>query len=129
MVRPAKTAHTALALATVPWLAFAGGAAAADPPPAPTERMVVITGKDVSGTIYKKLGLPSLKYCWDLCIQDQPCTGARWGVIEGDVAGLCVMLSGELSVKELTTPRTEDGKAIRVIAARKQSVGDSGGGT
>ncbi len=128
MVSLAKTPF-ALALAAAVLLGSGGGAAAANPAQAPADRMVVITGKDVGGTIYKKLGLPSLKYCWDMCIQEQPCTGARWGAIEGDVAGLCVMLSGQLSVKELRTPKTDDGKAIRVIAARKQSVGDSGGGT
>jgi hypothetical protein len=127
MVSLAKSPY-ALALAAALLLAPGGGASAASPPQAPTERMVVITGKDLSGAIYKKLGLPSLQYCWDMCMKEQPCAGARWGVIEGEVAGLCVMLSGELSVKELTRPKTDDGKAIRVIAARKQSVGASGGG-
>ena len=37
-------------------------------------RMVVIQGKDVSGKIYKKLGLPSLQYCWDTCVREQQCT-------------------------------------------------------
>jgi hypothetical protein len=100
---------------------------------APTQeqrfRMVVIQGKDVSGRIYKKLGLPSLQYCWDTCVREQQCTGARWGVIQGDVAGLCLLLSGELSVKDLVKPKTEDGKAIRVIAGRKQPLAPQDGGT
>src|SRR5579872_38102 len=90
-------------------------------------RMVVIQGKDVGGRIYKKLGLPALKYCWDTCTREAQCTGARWGVIQGDVAGLCLLLSGELSVKEPVRPTTEDGKAIQVIAGRKQPLAPGDG--
>lgn len=92
-------------------------------------RMVVIHGKDVSGRIYKKLGLPSLQYCWDTCVREEQCTGARWGVIQGDVAGLCLLLSGELSVKDLARPKTEDGKAIQVVAGRKQARAPKDSGT
>jgi hypothetical protein len=92
-------------------------------------KMVLIPGKDVSGRIYKKLGLPSLQYCWDACVREAQCTGARWGVIQGDVAGLCLLLSGELSVKESVRPRTEDGKAIQVTAGRKQALGAADSGT
>lgn len=95
----------------------------------PRFRMVVIQGKDVSGRIYKKLGLPSLQYCWDSCVREEQCTGARWGVIQGDLAGLCLLLSGELSVKDLVRPKTEDGKAIQVIAGRKQPLAAKDGGT
>ena len=91
--------------------------------------MVVIKGKDVSGTIYKKLGLPAQSYCWDTCIKDPQCTGVRWGVIERDVAGLCVLLSGELTLKPPSAPQTDEGKAIHVTAARKQPVGARGDGT
>lgn len=91
--------------------------------------MVVIQGKDVSGRIYKKLALPSLKYCWDTCIREAQCAGARWGVIQGDVAGQCVLLSGELTVKEPAQLTTEDGKGIRVIAGRKQAGASSDGAT
>jgi len=28
-------------------------------------RMTVVVGKGVSGTIYKKLGLPERRYCWE----------------------------------------------------------------
>lgn len=99
------------------------------PAPDPQFRMVVIRGKDVSGRIYKKLGLPSLQYCWDTCVREPQCTGARWGVIQGDVAGLCLLLSGELSEKNLVKPTTEDGKAIQVIAGRKQALAPKEGGT
>ena len=92
-------------------------------------RMVVIQGKDVSGKIYKKLGLPSLQYCWDTCVREQQCTGARWGVIQGDVAGLCLLLSGELSVKEVVRPTTDDGKAIQVTAGRKEALAAKDDGT
>ncbi len=89
-------------------------------------RMAVIQGKDVSGRVYKKLGLPSLQYCWDTCLRETQCTGARWGAIQGDVAGLCLLLSGELSLKETVRPMTEDGKAIQVVAGRKQPLADGG---
>src|SRR4051812_28572005 len=57
-------------------------------------RMTVVQNKDVSGTVYKKLGLPERKYCWDACLQEERCTGVRWGVIEGDQAGLCLLMTG-----------------------------------
>ncbi len=139
---------TGLPLAAALLWAFAGGDARAMPPAsasasrlqthvqaveAPAQdqrfRMVVIQGKDVSGRVYKKLGLPSLQYCWDTCVREQQCTGARWGVIQGDVAGLCLLLSGELAVKELVRPKTDDGKAIQVIAGRKQALSSQDGGT
>lgn len=103
--------------------------AAAAPQAKEPFRMVVIQGKDVSGRIYKKLGLPSVKYCWDTCIRDTQCTGTRWGVIQGDVAGVCVLLSGDLTFKEPARLTTEDGKAIQVIAGRKQAAAPSDGGT
>jgi len=128
MVSLMKTA-SALALAAAVLLPLAARPLQAAAPNAPAARMTVIQGKDVSGTIYKKLGLPSLQYCWDMCIKESQCTGARWGVIQGDVAGLCLLLSGELTVKEVSQPKTEDGKAIQVIAGRKQAIAASGGGT
>ena len=45
---------------------FAGTAAPATPP-----QMVTVPGKDVNGTIYKKLGLPDRHYCWDMCLKDE----------------------------------------------------------
>jgi hypothetical protein len=81
--------------------------------------MSVIPGKDVTGTVYKKLALPNVRYCWEMCVKEQECSGARWGVIQGDVAGLCVMLRGELTLKALPAPRTDEGKSIHVTAAKK----------
>jgi hypothetical protein len=126
MVKPIKTPRTAVLLAAAPWLLSLGTLQAA-PPERPDARMVVLEGKDVSGTIHKKLGLPSQDYCWDECIKDLQCTGVRWGVIKGDVAGLCVLLKGELTLKAPGAPQTDDGKPIHVIAARKQPTGTPGG--
>lgn len=98
-------------------LAFALPAQTPTPPP----QMTLIAGKDVSGTIYKKLGLPDRQYCWDTCLKEARCTGVRWGVVAGDVAGLCLLMTGPLTFKELVEPRTEDGKAIHVTVARKDA--------
>jgi hypothetical protein len=89
-------------------------------------RMTVVQNKDVSGTVYKKLGLPERKYCWDACLQEERCTGVRWGVIEGDQAGLCLLMTGPLTLKDPVVPRTEDGKRIRVTGARKEASAASG---
>ncbi len=97
----------------------------AAPPASP--RMTVIEHKDVSGKVYKKLGLPERKYCWDACLQEDRCSGVRWGVIEGDKAGLCLLMTGPLTLKDRVVPRTEDGKPIRVTGARKEV--SAGGGT
>ncbi len=83
-------------------------------------RMVVVAGKDLGGAILKKLGLPNRKYCWDLCLADERCTGVRWGVVGHDEAGLCMMLSGELTIKALPAAKTDDGTPIRITTARKQ---------
>lgn len=122
----------ALAGRTVP---FAAGAAlphtsvAADTPaPAPPPHMTVIPRKDVSGTVYKKLGLPDRHFCWDTCLKETRCSGVRWGSVAGDTAGLCLLMTGPLTLKDLVEPRTEDGKAIHVTVARKDG-GPSGGGT
>lgn len=86
----------------------------------PAARMTVIVGKDVSGSIYKKLGLPNRQYCWDSCLKDDRCAGVRWGVVDKDTAGMCVLISGDLAFKNRTELKTEDGKPIHVIAARKE---------
>jgi hypothetical protein len=83
--------------------------------------MTVVEKQDISGTVYKKLGLPERRYCWDACLKEDLCTGVRWGVIQGDTAGLCLLLKGTLTLKPLVTPKTEDGKPIRVISARKDA--------
>lgn len=90
-------------------------------------RMTVIENKDLSGTVYKKLGLPQRQYCWDVCLKEDRCSGVRWGVIEGDTAGLCLLLTGPVTLKPLVVPRTEDGKVIRVTGARKEV--SAGGGS
>ena len=98
-----------------------GVVARAQPPVAPTTaRMTVIVGKDVSGSIYKKLGLPNRQYCWDSCLKDDRCTGVRWGVVDKDTAGMCVLISGDLAFKDQADLKTDDGKPIRVVAARKE---------
>jgi len=84
-------------------------------------RMTVIVGKDVSGSIYKKLGLPSRRFCWDSCLKDDRCSGVRWGVVGQDNAGMCVLITGELTFKDLVELKTDDGKPIHVGAARKES--------
>lgn len=99
--------------------------ATAQPTGAP--RMTVIVGKDVSGTVYKKLGLPERHYCWDTCLKEDRCSGTRWGVVAGDTAGLCLLMTGPLSLKALVAPQTADGKAIHVTCARKET--DSRTGT
>jgi hypothetical protein len=82
--------------------------------------MVPIVGKDVGGSIYKKLGLPSRQFCWEGCLRDDRCSGVRWGVVGRDTAGMCVMMTGELTSKELVELQTEDGQPIHVVVARKQ---------
>jgi hypothetical protein len=94
--------------------------------PAPPPQMTAVAGKDVSGTIYKKLGLPDRHYCWDICLKEARCSGVRWGVVAGDAAGLCLFITGPLTFKDLVEPRTEDGKAIQVTVARKDVPSGSG---
>lgn len=94
---------------------------AAPPELHPPPRMTVIVGKDVGGSIYKKLGLPSRQFCWDNCLKDDRCSGVRWGVVGQDKAGMCVLITGELTFKDLVELKTEDGKPIHVVAARKES--------
>jgi hypothetical protein len=106
-------------------LLFAGYASASAAPPqqATPAQMTVVKDKDVSGSIYKKLGLPSQQYCWAACLKEDQCTGVRWGVIEGSTAGLCILLSGPLTLKDHTVPKTDDGQKIRVTVGMKQTDG------
>lgn len=112
-------------------LALLGGghvtATQAAPPQDKPPQMIVMKGQDVTGSVYKKLGLPNQHYCWDACLQEEKCTGVRWGVIEGDTAGLCLLISGPLAFKPPVEPKTEDGKKIHVTVSRKQR-GPAGGG-
>jgi hypothetical protein len=128
-LRPMLSTTKALLAAAVGAALLIGlsGSVGAAPPDQPVARMVIVKGKDLSGTVYKKLGLPSLQYCWDTCVKEERCSGARWGVIQGDKAGLCVLLSGELSLKALAAPKTEDGTPIHVTTARKQSTSSDAG--
>ncbi|MDB6090679.1 MAG: hypothetical protein JWN85_3463 [Gammaproteobacteria bacterium] len=103
------------------------GAPKAAPPQEKPPRMVVVTGKDLTGTVYKKLGLPNQQYCWDTCLKEDKCSGVRWGVIEGDTAGLCLLITGPLAFKEPVQPKTEDGKAIHVTVSKKQRDTAAGG--
>jgi hypothetical protein len=104
-----------------------GACAAATAQQTGAPRMTVVVGKDVSGTIYKKLGLPERRYCWDTCLKEDRCSGVRWGVVAGDTAGLCLLMTGPLSIKDLVEPTTADGKPIHVTGARKES--NTGAGT
>jgi hypothetical protein len=110
------------------WVCAAGANAdaTAESAPATAPRMTVVVGKDVSGTVYKKLGLPNRQYCWDNCLKDDRCSGVRWGVVAEDTAGMCILLTGSLSLKDLAEPKTEDGKPIHVTGARKETVAGSG---
>lgn len=121
----ARTRRPLFAVALL--LATLGSPLQAASAPEKLPRMTVIPGKDVSGTIYKKLGLPDRQYCWDACLKEDRCSGVRWGVIEGDTAGLCLLLTGPLTLKERTEPKTQDGKPIHVTGARKDV--ESGEGT
>src|SRR5689334_13096400 len=98
-------ATKALALALTA-LACAAIAQAGEP------HMAVIKDKDISGHILKRLGLPNQDYCWEQCLEDARCTGTRWGVVAGSTAGQCQLMSGELSVGELHSIKTEDGQKI-----------------
>jgi hypothetical protein len=128
MVSLVKTLRATAGLAAALVLIAAAPGAAAPPEEPPAARMSLIPGKDVSGTVYKKLGLPNVKYCWDTCVREPECSGARWGVIQGDVAGLCLLLRGELTLKSMPAHKTEEGKPIQVTAAKKLP-GPGGDGT
>ena len=104
-----------------------GPVANADTASTSPPRMSVVVGKDVSGTVFKKLGLPSRQYCWDACLKEERCSGVRWGVVGADEAGLCILLTGPLAFKDLVEPKTDDGKPIHVTGARKDPA--TGGGT
>jgi len=106
-------------------LFWSPGAAQAASPQDKAPRMIVVKDKDISGSIHKKLGLPNRQYCWDACLKDDECSGARWGVVENDTAGLCMLLSGPLTFKAPSVLKTGDGKHIRVIVGRKQSAAES----
>jgi hypothetical protein len=84
------------------------------------KKMVIVSGKDVSGEVFKRLGLPSQDYCWQQCLDEKRCTGTRWGVISGSTAGQCQLLTGELTLRPPAPIKTEDGTRIDVTASRKE---------
>jgi len=84
-------------------------------------QMEIVPGKDVSGHVFKRLGLPNQTYCWEQCLEEARCTGARWAVIAGSIAGQCQLISGPLSFIEPRELKTEDGQQIRVIASRRDA--------
>ena len=85
-----------------------------------TAKMVVVGGKDVTGQVLKRLGLPNQDYCWQQCLDEPRCTGTRWGVISGVTAGQCQLLTGDLTFHSPKRIRTEDGKDIQVTASTKK---------
>ena len=89
-------------------------------------QMVVVKNKDISGTVLKRLGLPNRDYCWEQCMNEARCTGARWGEIEGLTAGQCQLMSGELTLGALPKLKTEDGKKITVTAGKKETLPPKG---
>ena len=84
-------------------------------------QMVVVPGKDARGEVLKRLGLPNQTYCWEQCLEEPRCTGARWAAIVGSTAGQCQLISGPLSFVEPRDIRTEDGQQIRVTVGRREA--------
>jgi len=85
-------------------------------------RMVVVTGKDLSGEVIKRLGLPNQDYCWEQCLEEARCAGTRWAVITGSTAGQCQLIGNPLTVIEPRALKTEDGQRIQVTASRREGV-------
>ena len=84
------------------------------------DRMVILERQDISGHVFKRLGLPNQNYCWDQCLQEARCTATRWGVIAGATAGQCQLFSDELTYGEPRELKTGDGQEIVVTASRKE---------
>ncbi len=105
-----RSALTFILLASLPALVSAAA-----------PHMQVIAKRDISGQVLKRLGLPNQDYCWEQCLEDARCTGARWAVISGMTAGQCQLIGGALNVAEPHSLKTEDGQKIVVTASRKVS--------
>jgi hypothetical protein len=88
---------------------------------APDTHMVIVKGKDVTGEVIKRLGLPNQNYCWEQCIDEARCTGTRWGVVSGSTAGQCQLMTGALTFGEPHEIKTQDGLQIVVVASRKEA--------
>ena len=82
--------------------------------------MKVLDAKDVSGEVFKRLGLPNQDYCHQQCLQEERCKAARWGFIEGTTAGQCQLLTGDLTFGEPKEIKTYDGQRIVVIVSLKE---------
>ena len=96
-------------------------ALAADAP-----RMEIIQDKDVSGEVFKRLGLPNRDYCWEQCLKEERCGATRWGFIEGATAGQCQFLTGPMTLTDPKLITTSDGQKILVIASRKVTPASGG---
>ena len=81
--------------------------------------MEIIQDKDVSGEVFKRLGLPNRDYCWEQCLKEARCVATRWGFIEGATAGQCQFLTGSITFSDPKVITTSDGQKIVVIASRK----------
>lgn len=92
-------------------------------PDASDARMVIVKNQDVSGKVFKRLGLPNQDYCWEQCLQERDCAATRWGVIDGSTAGQCQLLSGELTYGEPRDIKTRDGEKIVVTVSKKETGG------
>jgi hypothetical protein len=84
-------------------------------------QMVVMPGKDVKGEVFKRLGLPNQKYCWEQCLAEARCSGTRWAELAGSAAGQCQLMSGPLRFIPPHEIKTEEGQPIRVIASKKEA--------
>jgi hypothetical protein len=94
---------------------FVGVAFAAD-----TQHMAVIKDRDISGKVFKRLGLPEQHYCWEQCLQEDRCVATRWGAIDGMTAGQCQLFEGEIAYSEPRDLTTSDGQKIVVTASKKE---------
>lgn len=82
-------------------------------------RMEVLKEQDVSGKVFKRLGLPNQDYCYQQCLQEDRCKAVRWGFIEGATAGQCQLITDELKFSAPREIKTEDGQRIVVVVSLK----------
>jgi hypothetical protein len=86
---------------------------------ADTTHMEIVAGKDITGEVFKRLGLPNQDYCWEQCLKEDRCQATRWGFLEGATAGQCQFLTGALTFSEPKEIKTGDGQKIFVTVSRK----------
>jgi hypothetical protein len=86
---------------------------------ADTAHMEIVQGKDITGEVFKRLGLPNQDYCWEQCLKEERCQATRWGFLEGAVAGQCQFLTGQLNLTDPKALTTGDGQKIIVVVSRK----------